>query len=209
MFLKPSQFTVATQTHDYPEWHLGREEYAVWYLEIHQPELLEYLTQLRAEFADFLFQPNTRQFHITLFICGFFTQQNPVLNDDFSMQQLQQQLQRLKNENIQPFQLNVGNIQSFESALFVDVLDPENSLSKIRNLLSENHHEIAPLIYHPHITLGLYKSTFKSEKIFAKIASMQPQKFEISVEHLSFGLYKAKQLQGRLYPYQQFYLSKK
>ena len=200
--------TIPTQTHDYPEWHLGREEYAVWYLEIHQPELLEYLTQLRAEFSEFLFQPNTRQFHITLFICGFFTQQDPVLNDDFSIKQLQQQLKCLKNENIETFQLTVGNIQSFESALFVDVLDCQNSLSKIRNLFSKTHHEIAPLNYHPHITIGIYKEVFKSERIFAKIAAITPQKFEISVEHLSFGLYKAKQLQGQLYPYQQFYLAK-
>ena len=201
--------TIPTQTHDYPEWHLGREEYAIWYLEIHQPELLEYLTQLRAEFSEFLFQPNTRQFHITLFICGFLTQQDPVLNDDFSIEQLTQQLQQLKNENIQPFQLTAGNIQSFESALFVDVLDHQNSLSRIRSLFSKTHDEIAPLNYHAHITIGLYHTAFKSEQIFAKIASITLQKFEISVEHLSFGLYKAKQLQGQLYPYQQFSLSKK
>ncbi|OTG67663.1 2'-5' RNA ligase family protein [Acinetobacter silvestris] len=208
MFLKSSQCVIPTQRHDYPEWHRGRQDYAVWYLEIHQPELLIYLNQLRVDFSAFLFQPNTRQFHITLFICGFLTDQAPILNDDFSNEQFKQQLQLLVQENIQSFQLTVGKINSFDSALFVEVLDHHNSLSKIRNLLSKSQNEIAPLNYSPHITLGLYHSAFNSDAIFAKIASLQQQSFDISVDHLSFGCYKAKELQGPLYPHQQFYLSK-
>ncbi|OTG80376.1 2'-5' RNA ligase family protein [Acinetobacter sp. ANC 4648] len=207
MFLKPSQFVIPTQLNDYPDWHLGRQDYAIWYLEINDPELLEYLTQLRAYFSKFLFQPNTRQFHITLFICGFLTEKTPVLNDDFSIEQLKQQIQLLIQENIQSFTLKIDKINSFESALYVEVLDHQNSLSKIRALLSKSQNEIAALSYCPHITLGLYPSAFNSDTIFAKIKAIQQQSFEISVNQLSFGCYKAKELQGPLYPYQQIYLS--
>ena len=67
---------VPTLNQDYPAWHLGREHYALWYLEILDPDLLAYLATLREHFSDILYTPNTRQFHITLFICGFFNALN-------------------------------------------------------------------------------------------------------------------------------------
>jgi len=89
---------VPTLAQDYPEWHKGRTDYSLWYLEIQSPELLLYLDHLRQHFSDLLFTPNTRQFHITLFICGFLTTHQQVWDDDFSQQRLQRQIELLNRE---------------------------------------------------------------------------------------------------------------
>ncbi len=199
VFLHSQSLTIATQKHDYPEWHKGRKDYALWYIEINHPELLNYLNELRRQFSKFLFQPNTRQFHITLYVCGFLTDLSPQFNDDFQLKQLKQQLQDLKKSNIQAFQLKTGKINSFSSALFVDIEDDQNSLSNIRTILSSSTREIAPTNYCPHITLGLYNAEFPSQQILEEIEMTQQQQFEITVDQLHFGFYKAKLLQGKLF----------
>lgn len=206
MFLQPSQYTIATQSHDYPDWHQGREHYALWYIDIQQAEILDYLNNLREQFADVLLQPNIRQFHITLFVCGFLTKHIQQQDDDFTDSRLQQQNQILQHMQLQPIILKTGAIRSFNSALFIEIFDPQNSLSKIRCQFSQQHHEPAALEYTPHITLGLYHSAIKGEEIYKKINQIQQTSFQLNVEHLSFGVYKAKILQGELYPIQQFSL---
>lgn len=210
MFLQSESLTVPTETHDYPEWHKGRMHYALWYLEIQHPELLEYLAQLRQHFSNYLFQPITRQFHITLYICGFYennqSTRNVFFDDDFSQQQFQQQFELLKNIEIQPFRLKTGKVRSFNSALFIEIDDVENSLSKIRHFLSKVSPEIAALNYCPHITLGLYSDVFNSEAIFQKMSEFPQKSFDLLVTHLTFGCYESKILQGQLTALHQYSL---
>ena len=206
MFLQPSQYTIATLSHDYPDWHQGREHYALWYIDIQQPEILDYLHDLRQQFADVLLQPNIRQFHITLFVCGFLTENSKKLDDDFPEYNIKLQQQLLEQLQLQPIILKIGAIQSFDSALYIEILDHQNSLSKIRHQFYKQHQEPAPLKYTPHITLGLYHSEFKGSDIFNKIKHIEQKTFQMNVKHLSFGIYKAKILQGELYPIQQFSL---
>ncbi|EPO8810844.1 2'-5' RNA ligase family protein, partial [Acinetobacter baumannii] len=100
---------VPTPIRDYPEWHLGRQNYALWYLEINDQKLVHYLDQLRAHFSEFLVEPNHRQYHVTLFICGFLTHENKVHGDDFSFTEFEQHKKVLKQENFAPFQLKIGS----------------------------------------------------------------------------------------------------
>ncbi|NNG99681.1 2'-5' RNA ligase family protein [Acinetobacter sp. ANC 5414] len=206
MFLKPSTPVVPTLAGDYPEWHRGREHFSLWYIEIEHPELLEYLNQLRSVFSDFLYTPNTRQFHITLFVCGFLTDQNPVWDDDFCIEKMHQHIQHLTNGFQNKIQLKTGRINSFESALFVEVIDENGILLKLRHLLGQSCDEIAPLDYCPHLTLGLYHQDFNSDLIFNRINSIEQKSFEFSVDQLTFGTYNAKILQGQLSPFHQFQL---
>ena len=206
MLLQPLSYVIPTLSHDYAEWHQGREDYALWYIEITEPTLLEYLNSLRKYFSNFLFQPNIRQFHITLFVCGFLTEKQPILNDDFSIAQFKQQVQYIIQQQFQSFKILTGNLQSFDSALFIEIFDFENSLSKFRDLFSKTHHEIAPLQYLPHITLGLYNQAYHSSEIFQTIEKIHQKHFEIHIEHLTFGYYKAKMIQGQLYAHQQIHL---
>lgn len=202
VFLKPSTSVIATRAGDYPEWHCGREKFSLWYLEIQHPELLAYLNQLQSAFADFLYAPNTRQFHITLFVCGFLTPHSAVFNDDFTIGQLQQQLTELSRMQPQTIQLKTGSIQSFSSALFVEIIDEQGQLLKLRDRLAQHSSEIAPLAYCPHLTLGLYRDSFNSDLIFNQIEQIQQKTFDLSIDQLIFGTYQAQVLQGPLSPFQ-------
>ncbi|MFL9478385.1 2'-5' RNA ligase family protein [Acinetobacter baumannii] len=201
---------VPTPIRDYPEWHLGRQNYALWYLEINDQKLVHYLDQLRAHFSEFLVEPNHRQYHVTLFICGFLTHETKVHCDDFSFTEFEQHKKVLIQENFALFQLKIGSVDSFSSALFVEVQDTENNLSLIRQKLGIVSNEIAALDYCPHITLGLYKKDYSSNLILQKISQLPVQytqaEFDLKVEHLSFGYYQAQILQGQLYPYQYLFL---
>lgn len=201
---------VPTSIRDYPEWHLGRQNYALWYLEINDQKIVDYLDALRAHFSEFLLEPNSRQYHITLFICGFLTHETELYSDDFSLSELEQQREILRKENFSSFQLKIGSVDSFSSALFVQIQDTENILSQIRQKLGLVSNEIAALEYCPHITLGLYKNVYSSDLILHKISELPVQykhaEFDLKVEHLTFGYYQAQTLQGKLYPSQHLFL---
>lgn len=196
---------VPTLAHDYPEWHKGRTAFSLWYLEVHSPELLNYLEQLRAEFSDFLFQPNTRQFHITLFICGFWEQYSQ-FDDDFNFQQLDAQTFQLQELSLSSFKLKTGKINSFESALFIEIEDSQGILNTIRRQFYQCSSEIAPLSYCPHITIGLYGHALNSNDVFLRMQQIEQRTFEIDVQQLTFGTYAAQLLQGPLSAHQQFNL---
>lgn len=205
MFLLPSTLVIPTLAQDYPEWHKGRSVFCLWYLEIYSPALLEYLELLRTSFSDLLFQPNTRQFHITLFICGF--QSTEILHDDdISQVQINNQAQQLKALQLQPFKLSTSKINSFQSALFLEVHDVEQVLPQIREQLGINQSEISPLQYCPHITIGLFGHEFNSDLLFQRISTLSHQHFEFDVRQVTFGGYVAQQLQGPLIAQQQIQL---
>lgn len=196
---------------DYPEWHLGREHYALWYVDIHSPELIAYLDVLRLHFSDFLLQPNVRQYHITLFVCGFLTKQTTTYNDDFHIDEVEQHVHALQQKPLHSFQLKLGAIDSFNTALFVHVEDAEQRLTQIKNQLGQLSQEIAPAAsYCPHITLGLYQRTFNSNLLLQRIDELPTQyqnlELEIDVKQLTFGYYQAHVLQGKLMPYRQIVL---
>lgn len=201
---------VPTSIRDYPEWHLGRQNYALWYLEINDQKLVDYLDRLRRHFSDFLLEPNSRQYHVTLFICGFLTDESKLYKDDFSFSEFEQQREILRKEDFAPFHLKIGAVDSFSSALFVEIQDAGNILSLIRQKLGMGSNEIAALDYCPHITLGLYRENYNSDLILQKISELPVQykhaEFELKIEHLTFGYYQAQTLQGKLYPYQHLFL---
>ncbi len=209
MFLEPSSKVIATISRDYPEWHHGRKKFALWYLEIQDQELIQYLCELREQFSDVLFQPNTRQFHITLFICGFLNTDFPYLDDDFHSKQLQQQIKNIQSFKFKKIKLKTCKINSFSSALFLEIHDENHSLSMLRQLLSKNTDEIAALEYCPHITLGLYHSEFESDVILERMKKINNQQFMIEVSHITFGYYTADILQGLLYPLYKIRLGKR
>ncbi|CAI3113578.1 hypothetical protein MWMV17_MWMV17_00799 [Acinetobacter calcoaceticus] len=201
---------VPTPLRDYPEWHLGRQNYALWYLEINDQKLVDYLDGLRAHFSDFLLEPNSRQYHVTLFICGFLTDESKAYKDDFSFSEFEQQREILRKKNFASFELKIGSVDSFSSALFVEIQDARNILSLIRQKLGTVSNEIAALDYCPHITLGLYRENYNSDLILQKISELPVQykhaEFELKIEHLTFGYYQAQTLQGKLYSYQHLFL---
>ena len=205
VFLQPHSTVVPTEARDYPEWHLGRERYALWYIEVDDPVLISYLTKLREQFSDLLYQPNQRQFHITLFVAGFWVEQ-ATQSDDFSRVQLNQQLERLKNLKLESFQLQMGELNSFESALFLKVDDTAGVLDKIRKTLLQTSQEVAALSYCPHITLGLYREAVSSDHVLARMAEIEDINSSLNISKLTFGFYQAHVLQGLLFSHAQIEL---
>lgn len=203
MLLQASTKLMATENHDYPEWHRGRCNYGVWYIQINQPDLIQHLDQLQQHFADLLITPNLRQYHITLFVAGFLTEEPAQYNDDFEIIQLNQQINILEALELDSFELELSHIDSFSSALFVQIRDSQNTLDKIRKSLYQVKDEIAAPIYCPHITLGLYREAWSSELVLERIQALTIQKIKVQVNQLTFGYYNAQILQGLLYPYHQ------
>lgn len=206
MLLQTSSKLVKTEIRDYPEWHHGRTDYALWYIEIDQPELVEYLDSIKIHFSDFLIRSNQRQYHITLFVCGFLNTHLSPYNDDFSHKQFLQHLKSINQLQLEPFELELTAIDSFSSALFIQIIDQEKILEKIRSQLSLVSNEIAALQYCPHITIGLYSDAWSSDLVLERIKSFEAKRIKIQVNQLTFGYYKAQILQGLLYPYHQMVL---
>jgi hypothetical protein len=130
VLLQTSTQLVKTEIRDYPEWHHGRTDYALWYIEIDQPELVEYLDAIKIHFSDFLIRSNQRQYHITLFVCGFLNTHLSPYNDDFSHEQFLQHLKSINQLQLEPFELELTTIDSFSSALFIQIIDQEKILEK-------------------------------------------------------------------------------
>ncbi|WP_234857273.1 2'-5' RNA ligase family protein [Acinetobacter junii] len=206
MLLQTSTQLVKTEIRDYPEWHHGRTDYALWYIEIDQPELVEYLDAIKTHFSDFLITSNQRQYHITLFVCGFLNTHLSPYNDDFSHEQFLQHLKSINQLQLEPFELELTTIDSFSSALFIQIIDQEKILEKIRSQLLLISKEIAALQYCPHITIGLYSDAWSSDLVIERIKSFEAKRIKIQVNQLTFGYYKAQILQGLLYPYHQLVL---
>nr|WP_277604091.1 MULTISPECIES: 2'-5' RNA ligase family protein [unclassified Acinetobacter] len=197
---------IATEVRDYPEWHFGRSNYALWYIDVDQPELIEYLDEIRAQFADLLVPNPQRQFHITIFVCGFLTSSEKQYDDDFQIQQLQQQIKLVEALQLKPFELEITQIDSFSSALFLQIKDQQGVLTQIRQQFARVSEEIAALEYCPHITLGLYGEAWPSAMVLQRIQQQSLKTMKIQVKKLTFGYYKAQILQGLLYPYRQIKL---
>lgn len=207
MFLKTHTQTVPTILQDYPEWHRGRQLYGLWYIDITDPEIIAYLHSIQQCFADVLLEENQRQFHITVFVCGFIDSlTSGSYNDDFSSSQLKAQLNQLNSYTQPAFQLKTAALNSFETALFVEVEDLGQCLPHLRRQLGLNCSEIAALQYCPHITLGLYRKAVPAEQIFNRIAKINIKTFRFDISFLTFGSYQAQILQGPLEPHTIFQL---
>ncbi|USA45009.1 2'-5' RNA ligase family protein [Acinetobacter sp. C26M] len=206
MLLQAETQLIATEMRDYPEWHLGRSDYGLWYIEIDQPELIHYLDEIQAQFSGLLLPAHQRQYHITLFVCGFLQPAVKQYDDDFQIQQLQQQIKLIEALQLIPFELEITQIDSFNSALFLHIQDQQGVLAQIRQQFAHVSEEIAALEYCPHITLGLYREAWPSDRVLQRIQQLSIKTMKIQVKKLTFGYYKAQILQGLLYPYRQIEL---
>ncbi|MDQ8935559.1 2'-5' RNA ligase family protein [Acinetobacter rudis] len=198
VFLTAQQTTLATTQSDYPEWHLNRKKYALWYLQLEQQDCIDYCQQLSQHFSDFIIQPMQRQYHITIFVCGFLGQQQ-VYNDDFSHEQFIQQRKKIAQLNLSPIVLNTANVRSFRSSLFVEIEDSKQILQQLRQQMGLYAQEIRAQYYVPHLSLGIYNNSYSYAQIQAAIDALEQRSFVLTFKQLHFGYYQAQCLQGPLY----------
>jgi 2'-5' RNA ligase len=189
--------TIATENRDFPEWHRGRETYAVWMLRADNEAIQDKFKAAREHLNSYLVEPYHRQPHITLFVCGFLVDETKY-NDDFTPAQLGTQIQALEKADIQPFEIEIGELNSFASSPYLEVRDPEGGIARLREILSCGSREFCTAPYTPHLTVGLYADTFSSEKVMRRLGTFSMVPIRWRVERITLATYWANEFAGKL-----------
>jgi 2'-5' RNA ligase len=161
-----AQYTLAAKQRNFPEWHKGRQRYYVWCIDVDSSEVLDRFIAAKHQYSHFIVQPYERQAHVTIAAAGFLVP-NSLYNDDISIQYIEQKMARIKSARLSPFTLKVGGVNSFQSALFLEVMDSENGLQKLRQLILEDKMDFRSADYVPHITLGVYNNMYAVSEVHA------------------------------------------
>ena len=189
--------TIPAEIRDFPEWHRGRDTYAVWVLRVEGRAIQAKFRAAREYLNGYLLEPYRRQPHITLFVCGFLVDA-PQYNDDFAQEQLQAQIKIAEQTQIQPFEVEIGGINSFASAPFLEVRDPDNGIPCLREILSRGGREFRTAPYTPHLTLGLYGGAFDSQEVMERFARFSVEPVRWTVEGITLATYRAQEVVGPL-----------
>lgn len=190
--------TLVAELRDYPEWHRGRERYGVWIAPVEQPALLAYIDEARRRLGDLLHPSPQRQPHLTVFVCGFH-QPCAVHDDDFPPDRLQRQITLLESAIGAPCTLPLAAPDSFASAAFIPVGDPEGRLAQWRVLLGHASREVRQAAYVPHLTLGLYRRRLGADALRQRLAAIEAPSVALSIRQLHYVTYDARSQFGPLH----------
>jgi 2'-5' RNA ligase len=191
------QTTIPAEIRDFPEWHLGRETYAVWMLRAEDSAIQDKFKAAREHLNGYLLEPYRRQPHITLFVCGFLVDRLQY-NDDFTQTQLDAQIQALEKEKVQSFEIEIGGLNSFASAPYLEVRDPQGGILHLREILSRSAREFRTAPYTPHLTIGLYSDAYPSEEVMSRMTTFSREPIRWKVNQITFATYRAQEFAGRL-----------
>ena len=190
--------TIPAEIRDFPEWHHGRKHYAVWVLGCEDnPAIQAKFKAARAHLNGYLLEPYDRQPHITLFVCGFLVAAAQY-NDDFTQNQVEAQIQALGSAQIEAFEIEINGLNSFASAPFLEVHDPDGGIARLRAALSSGAPEFRTAPYQPHLTVGLYASAFPSQDVLARMAAFLTEPIRWRVEQITLATYQASEVVGKL-----------
>jgi 2'-5' RNA ligase len=190
--------TLPTIQRDYPEWHRGRQRYAVWAIIVDSQPVHERIRMAREQLGDWLLPPTARQAHVTLFVCGF-EADNQVHDDDFTAEQLAIQTEQLGKLDAARFELGIGGLESFASTAFLRIEDPRNALPPLRERLVQSGAEIRQSAYLPHLTIGHYRQRVSAAQWRERAAALTKlPPIALSVEAVHYCTYQAEHLHGPL-----------
>jgi len=189
--------TIPSNTCDLPDWHHGRPDYSVWIIELGGLEIFHAVQAVREHLSEFLIQPYNRQPHITIFVCGFLTD-TARYDDDYSVGQFERHARSLREAAVKPFAVEIGGLNSFASAPFLEVSDPEGGIERLRALFLTDGREISRGIYVPHVTVGLYAAAFPGSVVSERIAAFPGKPCKLSVDRVTFATYRAQEMAGSL-----------
>ena len=191
------QETIPVLVGDYSAWHRGRKDYSLWLIESDNEEICRHVEAAREHLSEFLIKPYRRQPHITAFVCGFLVD-TPHYDDDYGSGQFRVHAQALKDANVGPFFIEIGGLNSFSSAPFLEVNDLEGGIDTVRAILSTTAKEIETSHFTPHITVGLYSGAFSSSVVTRKISGFPANPIRIKVERITFATYNAEKIADAL-----------
>ena len=199
--------TVPAEIRDYPEWRRGRDTYAVWVLPFDKKLIQTKFKAAREHLSGYLLEPYRRQPHITLFVCGFLVEK-ALYNDDFTPAQVQSQLQGLEKASIPPFEIEIGGLNSFASAPFLEVSNPDGRIGHLREILSRGAREFRTAPYTPHLTVGLYGGAFPSKELAERMMQFPANPIKLNVKQIALATYQAREIAGPLTHRQEIVLAR-
>ena len=188
--------TLVAELRDVPEWHRGRGRYGVWVVPVQDAALLDYLDAAREQLADLIHSSPRRQPHLTVFVCGFHGEDRE--DDDFPPQRLARQIALLDDCAGAACSLPLARPDSFASAAFVPVGDPQGRLTEWRRALGEASREIRQSPYVPHITLGLYRRRVGAEVVRQRLSTLAAPPPMLAVRELHYVTYDTRDQLGPL-----------
>jgi 2'-5' RNA ligase len=147
-----------------------------------------------------LFKLYDRQPHITLFVCGFLTDA-PRYDDDYSQEQFRLHAASLGDAGISSFSIEIGRLNSFASAPYLEIRDSDKGIERVRTVLSRSMDEVGRTTYTPHLTVGLYAGAFPSAVVLERISSFPRTPVVIKSDRIIFATYEARATAGALTSY--------
>jgi 2'-5' RNA ligase len=160
--------TLRNVRRDFPEWHLGRPRYALWALDVDVAPVRQRVQAAQSHLAEFLLGGYQRQPHITLTLCGFPTN-TPRHADDFGPETLRAQLDALRQARPEPFEIDIGALDSFTSAPYLTVRDAGGHIAALRRHLAAGDRNEPDGAYTPHVTVGLYADAWPTAAVQARL----------------------------------------
>lgn len=166
-------------------------------IRLEHDEVFRKVAAARKHLSGLLLTPYERQPHITLFVCGFPAAARR-FDDDYTGHQLDAHFRLIVDSKIAPFSIEIGGLNSFASAPFLQVYDPEGGIERVRALLSTTATEIERDRFTPHVTVGLYAGEFESEVVLERIKTFAGDPIRLAVDRITFAAYDSSDISGPL-----------
>jgi 2'-5' RNA ligase len=191
-------FTIRNERRDFPEWHLGRPRYALWALDLDLAAVRQRVDAAQVHMADYLLDGYRRQPHVTLGVCGF-PSDSPVHADDFGAESLQAHLAALRVARPAPFEIHIGNLDTFSSVPYFTVDEPRGQLASIRQCITHNASHAPHAQYTAHVTVGLYAAAWPMQAVQSRLDTLRFENtLRVRVTGMSLLAYEATEISGPL-----------
>lgn len=198
MKLASAHTAMASERRDFVEWHRGRSPYVFWALDVDTPELRHELSQAERHLSGLLLDDYRRQPHVTLDLCGF-PAASPGDSDEFSGAWLGTRLQRLRVAGLAEFEIEIGGLNSFISAPYLDVRGADASLASIRQCLADSGGNRLLGNYVPHCTVGLYAAAWPAGPVVERLRDFAGQRaVRLTIKRISLMSYQPSEIAGPL-----------
>lgn len=170
-FSLPDPHTLPADDRDPVEWRRGRSRFGVWVIDADLAPVRARLQRAQAHLGEVLW-PSDRQPHITVAVGGFLCDE-AVHDDDWAPARLAAQQVALQALALRPFTLQIGRLDSFDSAAFLQVTDPQGGLTQLRQALVGSHHEYRDTPYCAHLTVGLYRRAVAKAELTSQLQAFE------------------------------------
>lgn len=163
-----SDFTLRNERRDFVEWHRGRAPYVLWALDLDLPPVRARVAAAARHLDGLLLDGYRRQPHLTLSLRGFPAGAAPA-DDEHTAAGLAADLAALRAAAPAPFGCRLGGLDSFPSAPFLAVDDPDEGISALRRCLPGV--DYPGFCYVPHVTVGLYAGAWPAADVRRRLAA--------------------------------------